>query len=129
MTSDAISFFRIGRDGLTAEMRRSGRRISAAQQWQEQLRVESNQSCMLDGITIIMTTDGVVIAAGFRTSSEKSRCDVDSWNALRGLPWYVTKKESRSYRGNSCPTTSNRPSASVATSALRHEGRLEKVWY
>ena len=25
MASDAISFFRIGRDGLTAEMRRSGR--------------------------------------------------------------------------------------------------------
>ena len=129
MTQDAISFFRIGRDGLTAEMRRSGRRISAAQQWQEQLRVEFNQSCMLDGITIIMTTDGVVKLAGFRTSSEESRCDVDRWNALRGLPWCVPEKGSRSYRGHSCPTTSNRPSAFDATSALRHEGRREKVWY
>ena len=79
MASDAISFFRIGRDGLTAEMRRSGRAwkklfaefgesAAAAQLWQE--LVECNQSCMLDGILdvtrIIITTVRVVKAEGFR---------------------------------------------------------------
>ena len=35
----------------------------------------------------IMTTDGVVKAAGFRWMNEESRWDVENWNALRGLLW------------------------------------------
>ena len=40
----------------------------------------------------IVTTDGVVKAAEFRRMSEENRWNVDSWHALRGLPWYVTER-------------------------------------
>ena len=39
-----------------------------------------------------MTTEGVVKAAGFRSMNEENRWNVDSWNALRGLPWDVTER-------------------------------------
>ena len=45
------------------------------------------------GSILIMTTDGVVKAAGFRRMNEENRWNVDSWNALRGLPWDVTATE------------------------------------
>ena len=32
-----------------------------------------------------------VHAALFRRMNEESRCNVDKWNALRGLPWDVTE--------------------------------------
>ena len=132
MASDAISFFRIGKGGLTAEMRRSGRawknvaeyEESVHQRWQEQLQSGCNQSCMLDGS---LGADEVVKAAGLRRMNEESRWNVDSWHALRDLPLGCHRKGSRSCRGCSSPTTSNHPSAFGATSALRHEGRLEKV--
>ena len=109
--SDAISFFRIGRDGLTAEMRRSGRA------WKE-LVAEFGESgyCSLavaravasgmqpqlyvgrylghharTGSILTMATDGVVKAVGFRRMNDESRWDVDGWNALRGLPRDVTQ--------------------------------------
>ena len=43
------------------------------------------------GSILIMTTDGVVKAAGFRRMHEESRLNVENWNALRGLPWDVTE--------------------------------------
>ena len=62
MAADAISFFRIRKDGLTAEMRRSwtcleetfvaefGESVYNRPAVAKQLQVECNQSCMLDGI-------------------------------------------------------------------------------
>ena len=106
MTTDAISFFRIGRDGLTAEIRRSGRA------WKE-LVAEFGESVYCrpavaravasgmqptlyvgrylghnarTGSILIMNTDGVVKATGFRRMHEDNRWNVENWNALRGLP-------------------------------------------
>ena len=80
MESDGISFSRIGRDGLTAEMRRSGHAwIKLVAEFGESVHYrlvvaravasEMHPSCMLDGILdiahelagiFIMTTDGFV---------------------------------------------------------------------
>ena len=62
--------------------------------------MERNQSCTLDGILgtarigsiLIMITDGVVTAAGFRRMSEESRWNVEDWNDLCGVPWDVTER-------------------------------------
>ena len=75
-----------------------------------------------------MTTDVVVRAAGFRRMNEESRWNVHSWNALRDLPWDVIERVIEVTEVSSSPTTSHHPSAFDATSAQRHEGRLEKVW-
>ena len=45
------------------------------------------------GSILITTTDGVVNAAGFRRVHVENRWIVDSWDALRGLPWDVTEIE------------------------------------
>ena len=112
MASDAISFFRIGRDGLTAELRRSGRASkklvaecgesvychpavarAVASETQPKLHVgRSLGHHARTGSILIMTTGGVVRAAGFRRMIEESRWHVGSWNALRGLAWDVTKR-------------------------------------
>ena len=62
MASDAVSFFRIGSDGLTAEMRRSGsawKNLVAAlgESVCYRLAVARTvaQHCMLDGILDIIT--------------------------------------------------------------------------
>ena len=107
MASCAISFFRSGSDGLTAEMRRSGRawkklvaelgesvyhRLAVAR------AVASGMQPMLyvgrhlgqhvrTGTILIMTTDGVVNAAGFPRMNDKNPLNVDSRKSLRGLPW------------------------------------------
>ena len=39
-----------------------------------------------------MTKDGVVNAEGFRRMNDENRWNVDSWNALRGLPWLFEKE-------------------------------------
>ena len=110
VSADAISFFRIRKDGLTAEMRRSGRgwkkkfvaevgqsvwfcptvARAAASGMQRQLHVGR---CLGHrariGSILIMTTDGVVKAAGFRRMNEENRWNAGNWNALRGLLWDV----------------------------------------
>ena len=43
------------------------------------------------GSILIITTEGVVKAAGFRRMNEESRWNVDSGNAFRGLLWDVTE--------------------------------------
>ena len=108
---DAISFFWVGRDGLTAEMRRSGRAWkklvaefgksvyyrraagrAVASGTQPKLYVGRYLGHHArTGSILIMTTDGVVKAAGFRRMNEESRWNDDNWNALRGLPWDVTE--------------------------------------
>ena len=110
MAADAISFFWIGVDGLTAEMRRSGRawkklvaefgksvyyRPAVARAVASGLQRELYVGRYLGhhartGNILIMTTDGVVKAAGFRRMNEESRWNDDNLNALRGLPWDVT---------------------------------------
>ena len=102
MTSNANSFFRIGRDGLTAEMRRSGcdwkklvaefgrsvhyrRAVARAVASGVQLVERYLGHHARTGSILIMTTEGVVKAAGFRRMNEESRWNVDNWNALRGL--------------------------------------------
>ena len=112
MASDAISFFRIGRDGLTAEMRRSGRawkklvaefgesvhcHPAAARVVTREMQPELHVGRYLGhharaGSSLIMTTHGVVKAARFRRMIEESRWNVDSWTALRGLAWDVTER-------------------------------------
>ena len=106
MAADAISFFWIGRDGLTVVMRRSGRawkklvaKLGESIHYHpaEARAVASGMQPKLCvgrflghrarlGSILIMTTDGVVTAAGFRRMNEESRWNVDSWNALRCLP-------------------------------------------
>ena len=63
MAADAVSFCRIWRDCLKART----------------------------GSVLIMTTDGVVKAAGFRRMNEKSRWNIENWNSLRGLCRDVTE--------------------------------------
>ena len=58
---------------------------------------------------------------------EENRWNVNSWNALRGLRWDVTDRGADAAEAISSPTFSNCPSVFGATSAPRHEGRLEKV--
>ena len=41
------------------------------------------------GSILIMTTEGVVKAAGFRRMNEENRWNVENWNALRGPLWDV----------------------------------------
>ena len=80
MASDAINFFKIGRDGFTAEMRRSGRAwkklvaefgesVYCRPAVARALPVECNPNLYVDrylghhertGSILIMTTDGVV---------------------------------------------------------------------
>ena len=111
-TSDAISFFRSGRDGLTTKMRRSGRawrklgaelRESVYNRPAVARAVASGMQPKLyvgrylghhvrTGSFLIMTTDGVVKAAGFRRMNEENRWNDDRWNALRGLLWDVTER-------------------------------------
>ena len=91
LASGAISLYRIDRDGLSAEMRRSGR---ACKVWRICLLLPSGraeasgtQPTLHVGLYIghhartssilIMTTDGVVKAAGFRMMNEVSRWNVE----------------------------------------------------
>ena len=108
MASDAISFFRIGRDDLAAEMRRSARA------WKKLVADFGESVYCLPAVAravpsgmkpqpcvgrylghhvrtssiLIMTTDGVVKTAGVRRMHEESR-----WNALHGLPCDVPETE------------------------------------
>ena len=93
MTADAVSFCRIGKDGLTAEMRRSGRawkklitgfgesdyyrpavKMGFASGMQPTLYVGRylGHHHARTGSILVMTTDGVVKAAGFRRTKEES---------------------------------------------------------
>ena len=149
MAPNAISFFRIGTDGLTAEMRRSGRAWKKlVAEFGESVRLvppsSSKRSCKWNATkaacwTVSWTpranrqhshhdTDGVVKVAGFRRMNEKSRWTVDDLERSSWSPLGCHRKGSRSHRGSSRPTTSNHPSAFDATSALRHRSSLEKVW-
>ena len=76
------------------------------------------------GSILIMTTEEVVEAAGFRRMNEENRWSVEHWNALRGLPWDVTETGAEAAPS---PTTSNHSSALDATSGLCHKGRLEEI--
>ena len=123
MAADAITFFGIGRDGLTADMRRSGRAWkklvaefgasvycrpavarAVASGMQPTLFVgrylghHARTSSIL-----IMTTDGVVKAAGFRRMNEESRWNVENWNALRGLPWDAIETEAEATEAIQAP--------------------------
>ena len=91
MAADAISFFRIGKDGLTDEMRRSGRawkklvaEFGRSVYYRAVARaVASGMQPSLHvgryfghhartGSVLIMTTEGVVKAAGFRWMNEEN---------------------------------------------------------
>ena len=146
MASDAISFFRIGRDGSTAEMRRPGNdwrklvahsgepvfyRPAVARAVASGMQPKLYVGRFLGhhartGSILIMTIDGVVKAAGGRKMNEESRRNVGKLNALRGLPWDVpdTGAEAAVYPS---AMTSNHPSAFDSTSAPRHKGRLEEI--
>ena len=106
MAPDANSFFRIGRDGLMAELRRSGRLgtklvaeleesvcyrpgRAVASGMEPQLYVGRylGHHTRLSSI-LIMSTDGVVMK--FRRMIEESRWKVHNWNALHGLRGDVT---------------------------------------
>ena len=112
VASDAISFFRFGRDSLEAAMRRCGR------EWNKLVAefgepahcrpaVSKTIACGMQpwlyfgrylghhastSIILIMTTEGVVEAAVLGRN-EKSRWNVEIWNALRGLPCDATETE------------------------------------
>ena len=123
MSADAISFIRIKRDGLTAEMRRSGRawkklvaelgesvyyrpavaRAVASGMQPKLYVVRYLGHHARTGSMLIMTTDGVVKAAGFRRINEESRWNVDSWNALRGFPWDVTETGAEATEATQAP--------------------------
>ena len=109
--ADAISFYRIGRDGLTAEMRRTGRPWNKlVAEFGERVfyrpvvarKVRSGMQPKLEvgrylghhartGSILVMTEAGVVPAAGFRRSAVGDRWTASGWSALRGLPWDVSE--------------------------------------
>ena len=62
-----------------------------------------------------MTTDEVVKAAGFRRMNEENRWHVENWNALLETAAEAAEAVHRS--------------AFDVTSALRHKGRLEEIWW
>ena len=147
MAADAITFFRIGRDGLTADMRRSGRawkklvaEFGASFCYRPAVAsaVASGMQATLivgrylghharTGSILIMTTDGVVKAVGFRRMNEESRWNVENWNWSSWSSLGCNRNRGRSYRGYPSPTTSNHPSALNAKSAPCHKGRLEEI--
>ena len=107
---NAISHFRLGSDGATAEMRRSGRAFKkSVAEFGEQvhyraLEAKASKSGMApklhDGIflghharsgaLLIMTTSGVVKAAGFTRVPEDVRWGGSSFDSMVGLPWDVS---------------------------------------
>ena len=123
MAADAISFFMFGKDGLTAEMRRSGRA------WKKLVAEYGEYVCYCPAIArtfafgmqpilcvglcighhartgsiLIMTTDGVVKAAGGRRMNEENRWNAENWNALRGLLWNVTETGAEAAEANQAP--------------------------
>ena len=77
MASGAITFFRIGRDGLTAEMRRAGRA------WKKLPPSVSKGSCKWTATkAVYWTVSWAFKAAGLRRMNEESRWNVDSWDAV-----------------------------------------------
>ena len=104
MAADAISFFRIGKDGLTAEMRRFARaRKKLVPEFGESVRYRPAVArAVVSGIKppllagrhlghharigslLIMTTDGVMKAARFRRMNEEHR-----WNVRIGMLFEV----------------------------------------
>ena len=76
VSADAISFFRIRKDGLTAEMRRSGRG------WKKKLVAEVGQS------VCFCPTVARAVASGMQRQLHV-RWNAGNWNALRGLLWDV----------------------------------------
>ena len=88
MTSDANSFFRIGRDGVTAEMRRC---------W---ACVEETRCGVVDSLSTATKRSHEQIGSEMlpqllvgRRMNVENRWDVDSWSAFRGLLCVVTAKE------------------------------------
>ena len=110
MASVAISFLRIGRDGLTAEMRRSGRawKKVVAEFGESVYYRPAVARAVASGMQPTpyvgrylghraRTGRGVVKAAGFRRMNEESRWNVDNWNALRDLSLGCHRNGCRSY--------------------------------
>ena len=79
------------------------------------------------GSILIMTTDVVVKAACFFRMNVESTWNVDSWCAPRGLLWDVNGRGANAAEAIQAQMFSSGPPLLGATSALRHEGRLEKV--
>ena len=140
MAADAISFFTIGTDGSTTEMRRSGRAWKKARCkiWRIRLLPSRKSSCkwsatkngMLDGILDttgelgsipVVTTDGV-LKDERREPMEGRQLECSS-SCFLGC----NRTGNRRYRGYPSSTTSNHPPAFDATSALRHKGRLKEI--
>ena len=141
MAADAISFFRIGRDGLKSEMRRSGRA------WKKLVAEfgESVYHCpavaravasevqqpLYDGRYLghHARTGSILIVKSCRVSKDERRESMQ----CRQLQCFsrsslgCNRNGCRSYRGYPSSTTSNDPSAFDATSALCHKGRLEEI--
>ena len=109
--ADAISFYRDGREGITAETRRTGR------PWKK-LAAETGEHVYYrpavsghgrsgtrakryvgrhvghharTGSILVMTEKGVVKAACFRRMPPGDRWSLDGWSNLRGLPWDVAE--------------------------------------
>ena len=86
MTADAISFSRIGRDGLAAADSRDSvyfrpavaKAVASGMQPKLYVGGYLGHHARIGSILIIMTIDGVVKAAGFRRVDEESRLNVDN---------------------------------------------------
>ena len=106
----------LGRNSLQSSENLS----TSAQRQQPQLQVGCNQ-IFRTGSILIMTTDGVVKAAGFRRMNVENRWNVDSWRSSLGC----YRKRSRRCRGHSSST-----SLSYTIFFWLHVGATsrEKVW-
>ena len=75
-----------------------------------------------------MTSDGDDKTAAFCSKGANNRRDMVVVT-LSAVSLWMSPQWSRSCRGYSSSMTSNYPPAQCSTSAMRHKGRLEKVWY
>ena len=121
--SDANTFFGIGRDGVTAEIRRCWACVeetrcrvvdslfTTTKRSHEQMGVECYHSCLLVG----------------QRMNVENRWNVDSWSAFRGLFALSPQRGASAAWAHQDPRPHVVHLLSGGTLALCHEGRLEKV--
>ena len=120
--ADMISRHRVGKDGCTAEKRRTGKNWGRPGfQYGELIHVKeamtksakqargSYDMAMREGrylghhgrtgALLVMTKDGVIRGNGARRMPEERRWSTEGWDELKGLPWDVRPKRRSIARG------------------------------